>query len=94
MLEAVFTAKFKKELKKAQKRGLNMKKLNKVIDLLVDGKKLPRRYHDHALTNSRDYHNVRECHIEPDWLLIYRIEGDTLTLYLMRTGTHSDLFGK
>ena len=94
MLEAVFTAKFKKELKKAQKRGLNMKKLNKVIDLLVDGKKLPKRYHDHALTNSRDYHNVRECHIEPDWLLIYRIEGDTLTLYLMRTGTHSDLFGK
>ena len=92
MLDAVFTSKFKKDLKRAEKRGLKMAKINKVIDILVDGKTLPRKYHDHALEDSRDYHNVRECHIEPDWLLVYRIENDTLTLFLMRTGSHNDLF--
>lgn len=92
MLNVVFTTKFKKELKKAQRRGYNMAKINKVIDLLADGKKLPRKYKDHQLVNYGDYDNVRECHIEPDWLLVYHIDGDSLSLFLLRTGTHSDLF--
>lgn len=53
---------------------------------------LPEKYRDHKLTNSKDYENVRECHIEPDWLLIYEIIGDELILNLLRTGSHSDLF--
>ena len=94
MLRSEFTSGFKKDLKRAKKRGLKLKKLNKVIDMLLEEKQLPHKYHDHALTNSRKYHNVRECHIEPDWLLIYKVDEDKLILLLMRTGTHSDLFGK
>ena len=92
MLNVVFTTKFKKELKKAQRRGCDMAKINRVIGLLADGKKLPQKYRDHQLTNYSDYENVRECHIEPDWLLVYHVEGDSLSLILLRTGTHSDLF--
>ena len=94
MLDVVFTNKFKKELKRAQKRGYKMAKINKVIEILADGKKLPKKYKDHRLTNYSEYDNVRECHIEPDWLLIYHVEHHTLSLILLRTGTHSDLFSK
>ncbi len=84
------TNKFKKDLKIAQKRGYNMSLLTKIITDLSDGKPLPAKNKDHALIGN--YVNCRECHISPDWLLIYEIVEDDLVLYLTRTGTHSDLF--
>lgn len=92
MLKPEFTSQFKKDYKLALKRGCNPKKLMEVITLLCNEQKLPEAYRDHALTNSRNYKNVRECHIEPDWLLVYKIVSDNLVLQLLRTGTHSDLF--
>lgn len=92
MLKVEFTGQFKKDYKLAVKRGCDPKSLEAVITLLVTEQPLPDKYRDHALTTSRNYKNVRECHIEPDWLLIYRIEADRLVLQLVRTGTHSDLF--
>ena len=70
----------------AEKRGWDMDKLDAVIELLAKGVTLPLKNRDHALTG--DYSGYRECHITPDWLLIYRIEDDVLVLYLFRTGTH------
>ncbi len=84
------STRFKKDYKLAQKRGYNMNLLKEVIDILANGDQLPGKYLDHSL--SGDYKGSRECHIEPDWLLIYRIEKDLLVLGLTRTGTHSDLF--
>ena len=69
-----------------------MKQLEEVIAMLAEEKTLPPKYKDHSLRDSKEYKNVRECHIEPDWLLIYKIYKDTLILQLMRTGSHSDLF--
>ncbi len=71
------------------RRGCNNDDIRKVIDMLMHGKTLPEKYKDHLLTGN--FKGYRECHIKPDWLLVYRIEGDTLILY--DTGTHSDLFG-
>lgn len=84
------TIKFKKDLKKASKRNLKIEKLEKVIDILANGEMLSEKYRDHEL--SGNYSGCRECHIEPDWLLIYEIHNDKLILILTRTGTHSDLF--
>lgn len=84
------STRFKKDYKLAKKRGYNMDLLKEVIDILANGDQLPEKYFDHPL--SGDYRGSRECHIEPDWLLIYRIEKDLLVLGLTRTGTHSDLF--
>ncbi len=81
-------AQFRRDVKLAQKRGKDMTKLRELILLLVDRNPLPPRYKDHPL--SGDWKHYRECHIEPDWLLIYKIDGQDL--YLVRTGTHSDLF--
>ena len=92
MLRAQFTAQFKKDYKLAVKRGCDPKELENVISLLCSGNPLPAVYRDHALINSRKYQNVRECHIQPDWLLIYQVIEDTLILKLIRTGSHSDLF--
>ena len=92
MLKVQLSRQFRKDLAKIRKRGLNQRKLEKVVLTLASEKKLPLKNRDHALKDSRDYKNVRECHIEPDWLLVYRIENDTLTLFLLRTGNHSDLF--
>lgn len=86
------TSQFKKDLKKMQKQKKDISLLSDIIKLLADGQTLPERNHDHAL--SGNYVGCRECHIQPDWLLIYEIENDTLFLYLSRTGTHSQLFGK
>ena len=94
MLRPEFSGQFKRDYKLAVKRGCNPKKLEEVIVLLCNEKPLPERYRDHALINSREYKGMRECHIQPDWLLVYRIEDDVLVLTLARTGTHSDLFGK
>lgn len=60
--------------------------------MLLNEEALPKQYRDHALVNSRNYKNMRECHIEPDWLLVYQIVQETLILKLIRTGSHSDLF--
>jgi len=79
---------FKKDVKLLQKRGKDMEKLRKTIIFLVEGEKLPRKNKDHQLKGTLK--DCRECHIEPDWLLIYRIEGSELSL--VRTGSHSDLF--
>ena len=87
-----YTAKFKKDYKLAVKRGYNPKELEKVIDLLKTGEPLPRIYKDHSL--SAEWRNYRDCHIRPEWILIYRIIEDSLILELTRTGTHSDLFKK
>ena len=92
MLKPEFSGQFKKDYKKAIKRGFNPKGLEKVISMLCNEQPLPERYRDHALINSRQYKDVRECHIQPDWLLIYRIVRDRLILKLIRTGSHSDLF--
>lgn len=92
MLKIEFSGQFKKDYKLAIKRGCDPKLLEQVISMLANELPLPEKYRDHALTTSRNYKNVRECHIEPDWLLIYRTEKERLILQLVRTGTHSDLF--
>ena len=92
MLKIEFTGQFRKDYKLAIKRGLDQKKLEKVITIISNEKPLPAKYRDHALLNSRNYKGVRECHIEPDWLLIYKVVKDTLVLRLIRTGSHSDLY--
>lgn len=92
MLKIEFNVQFKKDYKLALKRGCDPKKLEDVITMLANEQPLPAVYRDHALTNSRNYKNVRECHIQPDWLLVYRIKREVLVLELLRTGTHSDLF--
>lgn len=86
------TSQFKKDYKQAIKRGLKIKLLEDVITNLAMGEALPEKNKDHTLTGNWVGH--RECHIQPDWLLVYRIEEDVLVLTLTRTGTHSDLFGK
>ena len=92
MLKPEFTGQFKKDYKLAVKRGCNPEELQKVITLLCNEQPLPEKYRDHALTNSYNFKNMRECHIEPDWLLIYKVYNETLILKLIRTGSHSDLF--
>ncbi len=86
-----FTTVFRKDYRKAKKRRLPLEKLKEVVDLLAMGQPLPERNRDHALTG--DWVGHRECHIQPDWLLIYRVEEDVLVLTMTRTGTHSELFG-
>ncbi len=86
-----FTKQFKKDLKTAQKQHKNLDELFEIIDILADGGKLDARYRDHDL--SGNYKGTRECHIEPDWLLIYEISEDVLVLMLYRLGSHSELFG-
>jgi mRNA interferase YafQ len=90
MLKIRYSSRFKKDFKTIVKRGYNVKLLEEVLNILVQEKPLPQKYFDHPL--SGDYSGHRECHITPDWLLIYKIEKDILTLSLTRTGTHSDLF--
>ena len=84
------TSQFKKDYKAAVKRNLDMEQLKKVIKILADGETLPEEYDDHTLKGK--YSGYRECHIQPDWLLVYKITEDLLILSLYRTGTHSDLF--
>lgn len=93
MLKLEFTGRFKKDYKTMIKRGVNPKKLEELLVLLCNEQTLPESYRDHNLVNSRNYKDMRECHIEPNWLLVYQIVNDTLILKLIRTGTHSDLFG-
>ena len=90
--DIVWTNAFKKDYKLAQKCHLNIDLLDDIIRALSRGETLPDKNSDHALTGYWIGH--RECHIQPDWLLIYRIEDNVLVLTLARTGTHSDLFNK
>ena len=84
------TKKFRRELKKMLKRGADRTKFSVVVKMLAAGETLPPQYHDHALVG--DLEGMRDCHITPDWLLLYRIENDVLVLTLTRTGSHADLF--
>lgn len=84
------STKFKRDLKTARKRGYDMELLNAIVELLQKGVTLPPKHHDHSLAGN--YESFRVCHITPDWLLIYRYEEEVLVLYLIRGGTHSDLF--
>lgn len=92
MLKLEFTGQFKRDYKLALKRGCDPKKLEEVVEILCREEPLPLSYRDHALTNSRNYKDMRECHIELDWLLVYKVVQDVLVLKLIRTGSHSDLF--
>ena len=92
MLKPEFTGQFKRDYKLAVKRGCDPKKMETVISMLCNEGTLPESYRDHELTNSRNYKDMRECHIQPDWLLVYKIVNERLILKLIRTGTHSDLF--
>ena len=89
-LKVVWTSKFKKDYKLAVKRGLNIDLLDDAIRMIANNQPLPEDYCDHQL--SGNWKGFRECHISPDWLLIYKIEKNILVLTLSRTGTHSDLF--
>ena len=90
MYKIKFTGQFKKELKLAKKQGKNINKLFKIVDILAQKKVLDIKYKDHALI--RNYKGFRECHIEPDWLLIYKYYDEILVLSLSRLGSHSELF--
>lgn len=90
MLEVILSNRFRRDLKLAAKRGRDLKLLDDVVTRLAQQEPLPEKNRDHSLTG--DYIGFRECHIQPDWLLIYRIDGEALILFLSRTGTHSDLF--
>ena len=90
--EVKFTNQFKKDLKLAKKQKKNLDELFNVVSVLADGGTLDARYRDHDL--SGNYKGTRECHIEPDWLLIYEIRDEVLVLMLYRLGTHSELFKK
>ena len=90
MLKIVTSNKFLKDLKIARNRGLDLSLLQEVVEKLARQEKLEPKYHDHALMGV--YSDFRECHVKPDWLLIYSIDNDELELFLFRNGTHSDLF--
>ena len=88
MRNSITGTQFRRDVKLAQKRGKDMAKLHDAILLLIQGSPLPLRYKDHALGG--EWKHFRDCHIEPDWMLIYKVDGEDL--HLVRTGTHSDLF--
>ena len=89
MIPIRYTSQFKKDIKRIKKRGYRLEKIKTVIDSLARSETLPLKYKDHSLIGN--WKETRECHIEPDWLLIYKLEENELIL--VRTGTHSDLFG-
>ncbi len=90
MLTIKYQAAFKKDYKRIKKRGYDTRLLEKIVGILAEGKPLPAEYKDHSLNG--DYKGCRECHISPDWLLVYEVIEKELLLYLTRTGTHSDIF--
>ena len=90
MYQVVFTTEMKRSLKFMKKRGKNLEKLYDVVECLASGNILPDKHREHQLTGK--YYKYKECHIEPDWLLIYKIESEILLLTFVRTGSHSDLF--
>ena len=87
-----YTTKYKKQYKKIIKQGKNTQKLGIVIDKLLNNEPLDVKYHNHSLEDNKEFKNCYECHIEPDWILIYQYFDDKLILLLVETGSHSDLF--
>jgi len=87
-----YSKNFKKQLKKITKRGKDIDKLLNVVEMLSKRQMLEPKYKDHALINNKYYRDCRECHIEPDWLLVYKYIDDKIILLLVGTGSHSDLF--
>lgn len=87
-----YTSDFKKEYKKIKKQGKDIDKLKFIVEQLACGNTLEIQYKDHKLNNNKRFKDCRECHIDPDWLLVYRINDDELILLLVETGSHSDLF--
>lgn len=92
MYSIEYSNRYKKSYKLAVKRGLDVSVLNSVVKTLAEGKRLDAKHKDHDLKG--DLAGFRECHVQPDWLLIYRIINKTCVLYLLDTGTHADLFGR
>ena len=90
MLDLVMTTQFRKDLKRINKQGKDLSLLKDVLQTLREEQALEEKYHDHALTGN--YIGFRECHIQPDWLLVYAINKEELILTASRTGSHSDLF--
>ena len=90
--DIIWTSRFKKDYKLAMKRNMYIEMLDDIIRTLARGEELPEKNRDHELSGNWAGH--RECHIQPDWLLIYRVDGDVLVLTLARTGSHSDLLNK
>ena len=90
MLTIKYHTMFKKDFKKIKKRGYDISRLEKIVELLANEVPLPGQFKDHNL--SGNYNGFRECHIAPDWLLIYQVNNNELVLVLSRTGSHSDLF--
>lgn len=90
MLNVVYSNRFKADFKLAIKRNFDVSLLNEVVDKLARQEPLDPKYCDHKLTGQ--FKNFRECHIQPNWLLVYRVDNNDLELYLFRTGTHSDIF--
>ncbi len=86
------TSDFKKDYKKVKKQGKDIEKLKDIIEKLANGEDLPSYNHNHALYDNRKYKGCGECHIEPDWLLVYKYQNDKLILLLVATGSHSNLF--
>ncbi len=86
------TNRFKKQMKLMKKRGCDVSKLRTVVNMLAEGKVLPEKYRNHKLSETPRFRECWECHVEPDWLLVYQIFDDELLLLLFETGTHSDLF--
>ena len=90
--ELVLSSKFKKQYKKIAKQGKYLDKIDFIIDKLAKKETLDPKYRDHALINDKYYKNCRECHISPDWLLIYQYKDDVLELLLVATGSHTEVF--
>ncbi|NCT57439.1 MAG: type II toxin-antitoxin system YafQ family toxin [Legionella sp.] len=88
MLHPIQLSQFKRDVKRCIRRNKDMSKLRELISLLIENKPIPQKYNDHPLRNNWKHH--RDIHIEPDWLLIYKIDGHNL--YFVRTGTHADIF--
>ena len=91
IFELILPIRLKKDLKLAMKHCYSLNLLNEHVEILQKEEPLPGKNRDHSLTGG--YNGFRECHIQPDWLLVYRVDGEELLLFLSRTGTHSDLFG-
>jgi len=89
-----YTNTFKKHFKKIKKQNKDLNLIYEVIEKLANGEELDHKYKNHNLSSNKKYKNCKECHIEPDWLLIYQIEKNNLILLLFATGSHSELFNK
>ena len=90
--EIILTSAFKKELKNNKKRNKDLSKLTEIVNKLANDIELKKKNRDHRLVNNLRFQNCRECHIEPDWLLVYKKDNNNLFLFLIETGSHSDLF--